>query len=301
MENEPIRHHYIPQFILRNFCIDELHYHVNYYDKKKQKTYVKETRDVFMERNLYRDSINNIENPTKIEKDLSKFENEVAKIIKDKFLNSKRIILTTEEHEKILLFFAIMGLRNKKTYEAFCTFSKSSIDIYSHWQKDKNMEDFWKRNLGYIVNCRTLNEVMTDKNIDQPFKIFMFRDVYGYAGKYVSVIEYKHNDLNFIIGDTYPMQILGLMDENPNSKFNISMYELFPISPNRMILIINNGVTGAPRSVLGLGFNVFDIPKRTNNNELLITVKSVFKRDVIFLNQTIYDGANKGIIYYRQK
>ncbi len=297
MENEPIRHHYIPQFILRNFCIDELH-HVNFFDKKKQKTYVKDTRDVFMERNLYRDLINNIDNPTKIEKDLSRFESEVAKIIKDKILRGKHIILTTEEHEKILLFFAIMGLRNKNTYEDFCSFSRYSTDLYSIWQKDKNMEDFWKRNLGYIVNCRTLKEVMTHKNIDQPFKIFMLRDIYGYAGKYISIIEYKHNDFNFIIGDAYPMQMFGLMDENPNSKFKLLMYELFPISPDRMILTINNGVTGAPRSVLGLGLNVFDIPKKINNNELLITVKSVFKRDVNFLNRTIYDGANKGVIYY---
>lgn len=56
---EPIRHHYIPQFILRNFCFNDRG-DLFYYDKENSKTSVKNTRDIFMVRNLYRDEINNL-------------------------------------------------------------------------------------------------------------------------------------------------------------------------------------------------------------------------------------------------
>lgn len=38
MNKEPIKHHYIPQFILRNFCFDDGS-HLFYYDKKTSKFY----------------------------------------------------------------------------------------------------------------------------------------------------------------------------------------------------------------------------------------------------------------------
>ena len=302
MKNEPIRHHYIPQFILRNFCIDDLHY-VNYYDKKKKKTYIGETRDVFMERNLYRDSINHNDNPTEIEKDLSVFESEVARIINNKFLKGKRIILTIEEHEQILLFFAIMGLRNEDTYRAFCSLPDDSVKRYSRWQEDKDMEDLWKRNLGYIVKCRSLEEILLNEDIDPPFKGFMYRDTCGLSGKYVSVIEYKHRDANFIIGDIYPLSISG-GDENGNQlSIPITLYELFPISSNRTILIADEEANYVGKEVIGygLGVNVFEKPRLVSNNEVVITVKSIFKNNVEQLNKDIFDCSNKGVIYYKSK
>lgn len=65
--NEPIRHHYIPQFILRNFCFNN-HGEVRYYCKKTNVESVANTRDVFMERNLYRDEINSPNDPTSVQK-----------------------------------------------------------------------------------------------------------------------------------------------------------------------------------------------------------------------------------------
>ena len=58
MPNVPIKHHYVPQFMLRNFCFkDKLLY---YYDKAKNITSVKKTDEIFMTRNLYRDEINHL-------------------------------------------------------------------------------------------------------------------------------------------------------------------------------------------------------------------------------------------------
>ena len=44
--NEPKRHHYIPQFILRNFCYDDKG-HLFYYDISTGKTNKCETKEVF--------------------------------------------------------------------------------------------------------------------------------------------------------------------------------------------------------------------------------------------------------------
>ncbi|MDE6214718.1 MAG: DUF4238 domain-containing protein, partial [Lachnospiraceae bacterium] len=38
MNKEPIRHHYIPQFILRNFCFDEEN-RLYYFNKKTSEIY----------------------------------------------------------------------------------------------------------------------------------------------------------------------------------------------------------------------------------------------------------------------
>lgn len=80
MNKEPVGHHFIPQFILRNFCFDGKS-HLFYYDKKTLEISKRKTKEIFMVRNLYRDDINNNQNPTKIETDMAHFESEVARII----------------------------------------------------------------------------------------------------------------------------------------------------------------------------------------------------------------------------
>lgn len=80
MNKEPIKHHYIPRFLLKPFC-DEGSY-LYFYDKKKQIVRYSNITEVFMERNLYRDEYNQIEDPVQIEKDFARFENEVSGIVK---------------------------------------------------------------------------------------------------------------------------------------------------------------------------------------------------------------------------
>ena len=91
MRKEPIRHHYIPQFILRNFACDKNGKLAYFCDKESQRISKHEVRDIFMERNLYRDEINEADKPIQIELDLAKFENEVSRLIKTKFLFERKI------------------------------------------------------------------------------------------------------------------------------------------------------------------------------------------------------------------
>ena len=296
MKKEPKRHHYIPQFILKNFCFDD-HNHLLYFDKQSKEVTVEDTRDVFMVKNLYRDEINNSSNPTKIEKDLSVFENEVSHIIKEKFLREKDIILTLEEDEKLRLFFAIMGFRSKGTNILFGEeLSRESKKFYKHYQHDGDYVDLWKRNLGYAVNCRSTQEVIDHPDIDDPFKTFFCRDSAGILGMYIVVVEAREED-GFIIGDTYPVQLRGSTDAG----LELHIYSIFPISHNRTILMVDLGAQGTPRHITHFRECVLNQPifnKETNT--IKIRVKKLYPEEIQYLNREIAENANDGFAFRKE-
>ena len=227
-----------------------------------------------MSRNLYRDEINNDTDPVKIEKDLAGFESEVSHILR-KFLADREIVLTYEEDEKLKLFFAIMGFRSYNTKKLFNeTLTNESINFYSNWQNDKNFDDFWKRNLGYLVNCRSLSEVFENPYIDEPIKVFMFRDTNGFTGTYFAVAEVTE-DKRFIIGDTYPITVYGELDYG----LKIPIYYILPFSPRRIILIVFNGADATPRDVLGFRPMLLLPPKNISESQTIkIRVKNYIRK-----------------------
>lgn len=292
MRPEPIRHHYIPQFILKNFCFEDRRLH--YFDKETGCVAVKDTRDVFMVRNLYRDEINYAFDPVKIEKDLAEYEREVAPIIKERFLGEREILLTIEEEAKLRLFFAIMGFRSLNTRICFGEkISKQSRAFYKQYQADGNILDLWKRNLGHIVQCRSFEEVRNHPHIDDPMKLFFWRDTIGYFGKHMAVVE--ANDENaFVIGDVYPVVIQGVL---PNG-LPLDMYDIFPISPKRMLLIASNGVQGTPKDIRVLREFLFQPPKYIEETNMLrIRVRKLCTDEVQYINSEITQNAHQGYAF----
>lgn len=293
MNKEPVRHHYIPQFILRNFCFDDRS-HLFYYDKKTSEISERKTKEIFMARNLYRDDINNIENPTKIETDMARFESEVAKIIAERFLNENEIPITRDEDEKLKLFFAIMAFRSKITSDKFgIGASDESKAFYSMYQKNGDLTDFWRRNLGHLVNCRSLREVLSHKEIDDPIKTFFIRDTNGYFGLYFIVAE-RRGHIDFIISDVYPTLVYGVMDGG----MELPMYSIFPISPDRVILLAANGVEGAPRSVAVLREEILKKPKLNSDKRIIkIHVKKMYENEVRYVNSVLIKEACEGFAF----
>ena len=292
MKKEPVRHHYIPQFILRNFACDNDKKLAYYYDKESQSTSQCEICEVFMERNLYRDEINYADVPVQIEYDLSKYEREVAKLIKEKFLDKRKIELTKEEDSMLKLFFAIMSFRNISTKEQFgAKASKESKDFYRHFQGNKNLEDFWKRNLGYLVNCRSMKDVVNHPEIDPPIKDFIQRDTNGLVGRYIIVVEPKEGD-GFILGDCYPLIIF-------NAPLSLPLYDISPISPNRAIIFANVESAMTSHDVLILRPGVFDLPEINENGNSVIVTKRLLLDEVQFINREIEKNSHKGFIFSR--
>lgn len=292
MHPEPIRHHYIPQFILKNFCFEDRRLH--YFDKQTGCISVKDTRDIFMVRNLYRDEINCTADPVKIEKDLADYEREVAPIIKERFLTEREIFLTKEEDAKLRLFFAIMGFRSLNAKLCFGEeISKQSKKFYKQYQADGNILDFWKRNLGYVVQCRSLKEVLNHPHIDDPIKTFFQRDTIGYWGRYIAVVEANEENA-FVIGDTYPVVIQGI---RPNGS-PLIMYEIFPISSNRVLFMANNGVQGTPKDVLVLREFLFQPPKYMEEaNMLRIRVRKLCTDEIHHINREVAKNASQGFAF----
>lgn len=293
MNREPVKHHYIPQFILRNFCFDDKS-HLFYYNKRTLEISKRKTKEIFMVRNLYRDDINNIENPMKIETDMARFESEVAQIIIKRFLYENEISITLDEDEKLKLFFAIMAFRSKITSDKFgIEASVENKTFYSKYQKNGDLSDFWKRNLGNLVNCRSLREVLSHKEIDDPIKLFFIRDTFGYFGLYFIVAE-RRGHIDFIVSDVYPTVVYGVTDGG----IEIPMYSIFPISPDRIVLLVANGVEGAPRSVAVLNEEILKKPKLSTNKRLIkIRVKKMYEDEVRYVNSVLIKEAYEGFAF----
>ena len=286
--NEPIRHHYIPQFILRNFSYDSFN-HLNYYDVTTKTIINADTKQVFMHKNLYRDEINYPNIPTNIETDLSKFESEVSKIIK-KMLVGKDIEISIEDLDSIMVFLAIMGFRS---FNVFTSFEKSkNTELYKFWQKDGDFATFWKRNLSNLANCRSLQEVTNHDYIDEPIKVFMMRDIFGLYGKYIVLCEKRGNE-EFCISDTYPLVINGVDDNN----MQLPIFEYFPLSPDRVLILVGNGVEGAPLSVRMLDDKFIKKPVQITKEKIKIHVQKIYEPDVIRINKEIIENAKVGVVF----
>lgn len=289
--NEPKRHHYIPQFILRNFCFDDNN-NIHYYNKKTNQVTVEQPRDIFMSRHLYRDEINSPDNPVKIEKDLAEYEREVSEIINGKFLKENEITLNTEEEEKLKLFFAIMAFRAKRTADFFKNgISKTGQKMYSNSQPDGNFSDLWKRNLMNLVNCRSMDDVRNHPDIDDYIKVFFQRDTEGIFGIIFAVVGRKEAP-EFVLGDTYPSVVSGKL---PNG-LELTMYSVFPVSPDRVILMVNNGADNTPSEVLGFRPCILYPPKEKNGKKT-IRVKNLFCDEIKQINASIISEAKEGIVF----
>ena len=293
IQNEAYRHHYIPQFIIRNFSDNEFGF-VKYYDKKRKKILNMPTEDIFMYNDLYRDEINSPDDPVKIEKDFAKYEAEISKIIKDKFLKETDIILTLEEQDSLLLFLALMQFRSKNTLNAFGkNIKEETKEFLDKYQCDGNIVSLWKKNLGYIVACRSLQQVLDHPKIDEPFKAFMARDTFGLGGMYIIIAERRGNE-DFFLSDSYPLVQFG--EAGPGLSLPIMAF--FPISPERMIITTYNGVQGARQEVRTFDRSFFARPYPTEDRKALkYHVRKIYEKDISSINDTMFKLAREGCVF----
>lgn len=291
MKNVPIQHHYIPRFILRNFCSKDEN--ICYFDNSRQQVCMREISNIFVVPNLYKDA--NSENPVEIEELLSSFENEASLIIK-KFLNGKSDVeLTIEENDKLMLFFAIMGFRSLNAQKSFR--NTNSKEFYSFWQKDGNIGEFWKRNLKEVSKCRSIQEVLNSKTIDDPIKVFMGRDTIGLTGSYFIIAERRGNE-DFVISDSYPVNING---EAPNG-FSIRMYCFFPISPSRLLILAGAGVKFTIPEVRIFNEDLLTMPFMSpDRKKIIFHVRKMYEDHVKYVNGEMIGSCRQGFAFKDSK
>jgi len=121
----PKKQHFVSQFILRNFSIDNKD-QLWVYDKWEEKEYKSSIRDSASENYFYEFSKD--ENQTNTELKLSRLESDCKSIFK-KIIEEKSIkSLTNVEHLMICLFSAVQYLRTNKSRELIEQMNKGLVD-----------------------------------------------------------------------------------------------------------------------------------------------------------------------------
>ena len=197
----------------------------------------------------------------------------------------------------IKLFYAIMGFRSKRTRDQFIVkISAESDTIYNLNKKDGDLTDFWKRNLGNLVNCRSFNEVNNHPDIDKVIKVFMLRDTFGFLGKHLAIVENEKAN-EFVIGDAYPTVIYGIL---PNG-IRAEMYSICPLSPEKALLIVNKGADDAPADARKIRPCFLNPPYNIDKTHIKIRTKKLSSEETGALNELIISASKSGIAFKSNK
>ena len=292
MKNESHRHHYIPQFILRNFSPRGDGF-VRYYDLKKKVITNKPTEEIFLYNDLYRDEKNHPEQPTKVEDDLARLEGEIAPILK-KFYTGSEIVISRADEEKLKLFLAIMAFRNRKAKNVFDEKTDPRIkEAYKPYLKDESLEDMWKKNLGLIVNCRSLDEVIDNTEINELFKFSLLITTFGITGTHLIVAERRGKE-DFVICDSYPAFQTAVHGDG--TRWPLLNY--FPITPTRVIIVAINDIDVVPQKARHISESLFRRPTISSDGKSIkITVKKIYESDVKFINSFSWLYAKDGAVF----
>ena len=293
--NSHIKQHYIPQFIIRNFCkTDEKTYYYNVSDKSITQKYPNE---IFEEKYLYEYLQENNKNTNKIELDLAEFERVASKAIKP-FLTKYNIGVSFEETELIKYFFFIMMMRSKRMLSTYnkelLEFNRLSVPNIT----EKELDEFYKQNLEKLVNCRTLMDIDETKEINIQFIHYA---VDMLVTKHLVLFE-SGDKLEFVLGDAYPI-VIGQKIHSLDIFNRMSLVSLiFPISYNRAIALIdtNNEFYDKIRQFKLKNKDWYNEPKKFGLGQL-IELKYMTDEDVATINNAILQNSRDGICFRSER
>ena len=227
MAGEPIKQHYIPQFLLRNFLDDTGLFY--YWDNEKKYLSKRNTKSVYMNRSMYSSKEINSDNPVEVENNLSKFEQEISPIFK-KLCSSDEAVLSRRELEMLRIFLSLLSFRSDLRMKQYKEkrFNKSTEELLNDFKGEQNFEVFWKSEINRLAKCRTFEDIMNVEGVDNIIKLDFYNDLIGY---YMTLVEARGQE--FIISDVYPtLEIFPISPE-----VNIHLHAFYPISPTRTILL----------------------------------------------------------------
>lgn len=309
MKQEPRKHHYIPQFILRNFY--NSNNLVNYWNIETSKLETRNTKKIFMNVDMYRSEQLNIDDPTQIEFNFSIFECEIAKLIAEKgFINSKEIVIRRDELEKLRIFISLLSFRSNFRMEQYKNsfFDPETKEILMHYQPDGNFENLWKNELNILAKCRTYKQIKDSNEIDPILKEEFLNDLKGY---YMTIADARGGQ--FILSDIYPT-----FEAFQTQEATITMHYLLPLSPTRLLLLnhiafkkecSSNQLTKRMLDISKIKGDLIETPKNkydkgivtSMDDEFVYKVKKIYEDDIIYVNELILNEARVGIIFQDAK
>lgn len=305
MNNEPKRHHYIPQFILKNFVdTDEKLY---YWDIDKKQLIRSYTRFVFMNLHMYRDEINHNDQPTFIEKTLAVFESDIANIFQ-KLNEGSEIVLLRKKLEALRIFLCLLSFRSNLRMEQYIhnRFDDATRSILKQYAINENYADLWKREIEELSKCRSYQQIKDSTIIDPIIKQDLENALMGY---YMTIVDARGGD--FLITDIYPtLEIFPLFNG-----CNIHLHCLYPISSTRLLLL--NHIMFRPdanptpdimmmKSISQIKGNLIIPPANKyikgpyyhdENDEYRYKVRKIYSTDVEYINSLLLNEARIGIAF----
>lgn len=243
-----------------------------------------------------------------IEKQFSKYEDEIAKLIHDKILtNSTKVILTRSELEKLRIFLTLFSFRSSfrmKQYEENI-FDDETRKVLLKYQEDGNFKDLWKKELYELTLCRTYDDIKNNEKIDPIIKQDFLND---YSGYYISFADARGGE--FILSDIYPTSELYPIPQ----PFGVHLHYLFPLSPTRMLILNHIMFKQESKNILEFAgmlktSNIKEyIPEPrvkhkiskynyNPNDEFSYSCIKIYARDVSYINSLILNEARIGIIF----
>ncbi len=305
--NDPIKHHFIPQFILKNFT----HHNeqIYYWSKKTSKIEVRNTRSVYMVKNLYRDEKNHPTDPAIIEKKFAKLESVIAILFHEKIIGKEPIVLSRHENEKLRKFLFLLSFRSSARKQQYidANFDETTKSSLAKYVKNEDYVDLWLREIDTILDTENYHEIQNSKNVSWEIRTDFRTHLSSY---YMTFVTPRGQD--FLLCDIYPtaeIYPLGLNGANLYAHF------IFPISPNLLLLL--NHIAFKPGSNVDLPItnnmvtlsmikgNSVKPPKaiyidsRAYNKEDIYTYKinKIYKNEVEYINMLMLNEVNNGFSF----
>lgn len=227
--SEPIKHHFIPQFILRNFTYDKDKLY--YWNIDSSKIEIRNTKSVYMVENLYRDEQNHPTDPTIIEKKFAKFESTIAILFKEKIIGKDSIILTRDENEKLRKFLYLLSFRSSSRKKQYidANFNELTKMHLSQYVNNEDYVDLWLREIMMILENEEYANIQGNKEISWTIRQDFVSHLRDY---YMTFITPRGQD--FLFCDIYPTaEIYPIIPDEAN----LYPHLIFPICPDLLLLL----------------------------------------------------------------
>jgi len=280
-ENIPKNHHFVPQFILRNFTYESNNIYLYKLDSKELSS--SKIMYKYSKPNLYK-SLN--ENDIMyIERKFSELENKASKIISNIIHEKQRIFLNKTDLYLLKKFFFLLDFRSEKRRNQYknANFDYLTKVSLGGFVSGENYLDLWIRELKYLLD-NDVNEITTNKNLSTIIAMdfnFFFKDTF-------MVIWNSCQSEDFILTDNYgTFEFSKIFLPEPTIR-------LFPISPKILVGFVSV-FFNLPKSkdLLNTSFDrdLFKPPTTSNNSfkfEIIrVNDKNVIYTNILLLNEVV--------------
>lgn len=323
-----VNSHYVPQFLLRNFCKDDK---IQYFDIATKSVEQRSTKSVFSERGYY---------PDNLEKELCyKIEAQFANVLNKKIVNERYKITLDQQDMLILKKFLIVTMLRVKDENLdhniwYRELIKSEIISEDDATKAYLSGDFFDA-INKVLNANTIDVLLEMTEKERNINLFTF--IKDSIFSYNVFVRTNNSKEDFVITDRGWAGYRGPMGvKKLNAMFNmleirydpfIDMllhmsspqdYAIYPLSSTMALIAMSPAykicLPGAPYHIIYpneapslskcLGFGTSDTiapsdnkTHRDGSKEYRYSIKQITRNDVSFLNSLLIKQADRYFAY----